>query len=142
MITNFEEITKDLTSDEKKLLPWLIGGFKKITINNPLTAPQILGIINRKKGSYNIKKDLTEPRLRKLINFIRSFGIIPIIGTSKGYYVSYDIEELNKQIQSTDDRIRALQSQNSGMKKIRHEEIEKQNTKTSNQNRESLRMFE
>nr|DAI42416.1 MAG TPA: hypothetical protein [Caudoviricetes sp.] len=45
--------------------------------------------------------EITEARIRKIINHIRVNNIIPcLIATSSGYYISYDKEELNDYIDS------------------------------------------
>ena len=100
MITNFEEITYELTDLEKTLIPLLIAGFSNRTKDNPIKEPQIVSKMKEYK--------LTSARLRKCINFIRANGLLPIIGTSKGYYVSYDSEEIKKQIASLNQRANSI----------------------------------
>lgn len=117
MIQNFEEITKPLTEEEKKLVPILISGFKSKTKDNPITGSEIVDAINRKKDSLGLSKNFSEPRLRKLTNFIRSAGIMPVIATSNGYYVSYDKEEIALQIQSLEQRAAAILESANGLKK-------------------------
>ena len=80
MITNFEEITKELNAEERQLVPVLIKGFKAHGKENPIKAPKI--VENLRIVGYKI----TEPRLRKLVNLIRSKGLLPVIATSNGYY--------------------------------------------------------
>ena len=113
MITNFEEYTKELTVEEMKLLPLLMSGFKKRTKENPVKAPEIIAGIN-KTGVAKI----TEPRLRKLCNFIRSKSILPLIATSNGYYISYDPDEVSRQIQSLEERASAIMESTKGLKKF------------------------
>lgn len=108
MITNFEDVTKPLSEDEKKLIPILIKGFAGHGIDNPIKAPVICKMINDKKEQYGLKSNFTEERLRKISNFIRSQGILPLIATSSGYYVSYDANIISKQIRSLRDRADAI----------------------------------
>lgn len=55
-------------------------------------------------------------RIRKMINHIRSSGSLPVIGTSKGYYISFDQEDIKKAIRSQEERIRQQQRAVNGMK--------------------------
>ena len=111
MITNFEEITKDLSEEEKKLLPILIKGFRLHGIDDPIKAPDII----QKLSEKGIK--LTGARLRKLTNLIRSAGILPLIATSNGYYVTVDKQEVQKQIKSLTERAEAIMAAAKGLEK-------------------------
>jgi hypothetical protein len=117
MITNFEEITKELTEDEKKLVPLIIKGLSTKTKNNPIKAADIVNAINENKARYQIKL-FSEPRLRKIINFIRSEGILPVMGTSNGYYCTNDQSELQSQIDSLTQRAEAIMTSANGLKKF------------------------
>ena len=116
MIKNFEDITCELTPDEKRLVPVIIRGLNLKSKANPIKGNDIVSAINAIKEKYGIKK-FSEPRLRKIINFIRAEGILPVIGTSNGYYISYDAEELNAQIESLTQRADAIMSSANGLKK-------------------------
>ena len=112
MITNFETITEELTDEEKKIIPLLIKGFPKYTKDNPIKAPEVIRRFNEK--GYKLQ----EPRLRKMVNFIRSKGILPLMGTSKGYYVSYDKNEINLQIKSLRERADSIYNSAQGLNKF------------------------
>jgi IS4 transposase len=118
MITNFEEITRELEPEEKRLILVLVNGFKTKSKENPMKAPVIIKTINSKKAELGIKKNFSEPRFRKLCNFIRSKGILPLIATSSGYYVSYDKNEIKKQIDSLNERAAAITNSANGLKKF------------------------
>lgn len=122
MITNFETITHDLTDEEKKLIPILIKGFKTHTIKNPIKAPDIVSALNSK--DLGLDKKFTEVRLRKLCNFIRSNSLLPLCATSKGYFVSYDEEEIHNQIKSLRERADAIISCADGLEKFIHNYIQ------------------
>jgi len=113
MVENFEQITKELTKDEKMLIPILTEGLKKRSKDNPVKAPEIIKGINKYYG----RKVISEPRLRKLCNLLRSTGMLPIIATSKGYYVSYDTEVIKSQIRSLKDRANAILASAEGLEK-------------------------
>jgi len=114
MITNFEEITEKLTEKELEMIPYLVAGFKTHTKENPIKAPAIIKAFNTSMPQYKI----TEPRLRKCVNYIRSKSIIPLIATSKGYYVSNDRNELVSQIMSLRDRSSAIMKCVNGLEKF------------------------
>ena len=118
MLTNFEEITRDLTSDEHSLIPILIEGFKSHTQKNPIKAPQIVQMMNDYLKLKGTKLKLSEPRLRKCVNYIRTNTILPLIATSKGYYVSYDKVEIELQVKSLRERSDAIDSCARGMAKF------------------------
>ena len=117
MITNFEEITKELTEEEKKLVPILIKGFNTKTKDNPIKAPEIVSAINSKRETLGLKSNFSEARLRKIVNFIRAEGILPLIATSNGYYCSKDKEEIKNQIESLTQRADAIMISANGLKK-------------------------
>jgi hypothetical protein len=120
MVTNFEEITKELTEEEMKYVYILVTGFQKRTKDNPIKAPDLIKSVNAfvEKNRPDIKQKLSEPRLRKLCNFIRSNSLIPLIATSNGYYVSYDKDEIHKQMQSLLDRGNAIIKSSLGLVKF------------------------
>lgn len=103
MITNFEEITCGLTYIEKKIIPVIISKLKQHTIKNPIKSFEIIKYINKETG-YKI----AQPRFRKICNFIRSNGILPVIATSKGYFVSRNKIQIQNQIQSLLERSDAI----------------------------------
>jgi hypothetical protein len=117
MIKNFEEITKEMTESEKKLVPVIIKGLSTKTKANPIIGADIVSAINSQKDKYGIKL-FSEPRLRKIVNFIRTEGILPVMATSNGYYVTKDRAELESQIESLTQRAEAIMSSANGLKKF------------------------
>jgi hypothetical protein len=118
MITNFEFLTREMTDEEKKLVPILIKGFNTKTKDNPIKAPEIVQAINSKRESLGLKSNFSEVRLRKIVNFIRAEGILPLIATSNGYYCSTDKEEIKSQIESLTQRAEAIMSSANGLNKF------------------------
>ena len=54
---------------------------------------------------------LNEPRVRKIINYIRTHHLVPLlIATSKGYWVSSDPKEISEWLETMQGRIDALKS--------------------------------
>lgn len=115
MITNFNELTADLTKEERDFTKALCDGFMKYTKANPIKAPVIVERIN---ASGKLPKKVTEVRLRKMCNYIRTKGLIPLVATSAGYYTDYSREEIKKQVQSLEERARSIQSAADGLKKF------------------------
>ena len=118
MITNFEYLTREMTDEEKKLVPILIKGFSTKTKDNPIKAPEIVQSINGKRETLGLKLNFSEVRLRKIVNFIRAEGILPLIATSNGYYCSKDKEEIKNQIESLTQRAEAIMSSANGLNKF------------------------
>lgn len=113
MVTNFEEITKELSQEDYQLLQQLIRCFEAHDKNNPIKAPKIvLGINN---ANPFLKRKFTEVKLRKLVNFIRSKGMIGLIATSDGYYSTKDIAEIKLQIKSLEERASAILNSSIGL---------------------------
>jgi len=118
MITNFEEITKELNAFEKRLLPLLIKGFSAHSKNDPIKAPEIIKLLNSQKVLFGLEYKVTQARLRKMINFIRCNSLLPVIGTSKGYYVSNNRIEIEKQVQSLRERADAINAAADGLQEL------------------------
>ena len=119
-ITNFEEITPELTIEELALVPILISGFELHTEKNPIKAPEIISSL-RTYLSVNkpgIKIKITEARLRKFVNHIRVNAMLPLIATSKGYYVSWDDNELRMQVKSLQERARSILNAADGLERF------------------------
>jgi len=105
MITNFESITVELTEDEQKMVDVVVSRFKqKPGRQNLVTNHQILTGLNNAFGL-----NLSEPRIRKIIQFIRINNILPgLIGVSRGYYYTENIDEIESWIQSMEERERSI----------------------------------
>jgi hypothetical protein len=111
MVTNFENITYKLTNDELKMAKVIAANLAVKTKENPVKADAII------KGMNNAGYKLTEARLRKIVNLLRSDGVLPIIATSKGYYVSRDKTEIIKQIKSMAERADAILNAAKGLER-------------------------
>lgn len=113
MITNFEEITENLTEEEKDLLPYLKKVLNKFSNReNAIKSENLCDIINQvyimENGFDSMKKPMNGVRLRKLVNHSRREGIIPIIATSEGYFITFDQTEIEKQIKSLKERANGI----------------------------------
>jgi hypothetical protein len=104
-----------LTEQELKLVDILIKGFKLHDKSTPIKSSEILKCINSKKEQYGFEKDITGVMVRKYCNFIRLHGLIPLIATSSGYYVSYEREDIKKQIRSLYERAKSIKDSADGL---------------------------
>lgn len=116
MITNFEDITGELSTEDYQLVGELLRLFEAHTKNNPIKANEVVIIINQK--NTQLKSKFTQVKLRKLSNFIRSKGMIGLIATSNGYYSSKDVKEIELQIQSLHERADAINNSAEGLKYV------------------------
>jgi len=116
MVRNFEDITMELTKEEQSLIPLLVQGFRTHSRQNPIKASEIVEKTNKFLGDNCFEIRLSEARLRKCCNYIRSNGILPLIATSAGYYVSTDKEEIRAQIQSLCERASAIRKSADGLR--------------------------
>ena len=105
MLTNFENYTSELSPEERKVVPILVNGLKKlIGKNNAWSNKRISHTIAER---YNIK--LSSPRLRKIIQYIRVKDLVPcLIATSSGYYVAATQQEVQDYIKSLEERINSI----------------------------------
>ena len=103
MITGFENITYQLTEEEIELAKLVFKGLKfNSSKNNPKTSKHIVKWF--KDNGYK----MDGARLRKIVNYLRGKQILPnLIATSKGYYVSDDLEEIKKQVKSLTERAKS-----------------------------------
>lgn len=105
-LTLFENITQELTDFEKDtLVPMLISTLEFTHDSNRHTGKNICGWFK------SIGQMVSEPRLRKMINYIRVTNLLKpyvVIGASNGYYITNDIEVVKDQIESIEGRISSM----------------------------------
>ena len=118
MITNFEDITSELNDDELRILPLIIKGFNQYKKSNPINADEIVNRMNMYLEINQIKMKMSQPKLRKYVNFIRTNGLLPLIATSNGYYVSESKEEIMNQIKSLYERSNSIKRCAEGLRKF------------------------
>lgn len=114
MLSQFEDYTQELSKEEKKILPIVVNGLKKcIGKEKAYTNKAITQAI---KMRYHIK--VSDARLRKIIQYIRTKDLVPLlIASSKGYYVSNDKEEIREYINSLNQRLNSIKSTAISMKR-------------------------
>jgi hypothetical protein len=107
MINGFNKQTAPLNDYEKKiLLPELVRGLsRKHGKRNQITSGKII------EGMRGAGYRLDGPRLRKLINHIRTKGLILcLVSNSDGYYIATSADEVDDCIASIQGRIDAQQA--------------------------------
>jgi hypothetical protein len=114
MIQGFEDITGHLSDEEKSLIHLVIKGLNAHKGEDRAIKTEL--ICFKLCNKYKVK--ISPPRLRKIVNFIRSNSILPVVGTSKGYYVADNKEALKKQIDSLTERMDAIQAARDGLQTI------------------------
>ena len=117
-VTNFEEHTHELTSEEMEILPIVVHGFRNYKKDSPIKAELIVTRLNEYLVGRGFKTRMTQPRLRKMVNYIRTNGIIPLIATSNGYFTSDCKETIQEQIQSLQERANSIERCAAGLKKF------------------------
>jgi hypothetical protein len=114
MIQGFNQQTEPLTDYERDtLLPVICRGLaNKFGEKKAITSTTITRAM--KGAGYQ----LTEARLRKIINHIRINGMIRwLIATSKGYYIATSVDEMRQYIESLRGRENAIRAVRESMEK-------------------------
>jgi len=106
MIQGFEQQTAPLSEYEQKtLLPVLVRGLQvKVGADRVVAGSAIV----RGMKQYGFKID--GPRLRKIINHIRTNDLIPgLVSNGQGYYIATSADEIEDCIESIQGRIASQQ---------------------------------
>ena len=114
MLKNFEKYSGELTDTECEMLPVLIEIINSYSKGNPVNSADLMKQLNAKTG-----RKVAGERLRKMINVLRYHSVTPVISTQRGYYVSYDQNEINKCVCSLLQRANAIRSAAKGLERIR-----------------------
>lgn len=116
MIKGFENLTYEITPEEERIMSVIIRGLNnRIGKEKAIKGPEIVESMNK---NMQLNKKFTEVRLRKIINYIRSHGLLPVMASSSGYYVSYDLGEVQQEIQSMQQRAHSILSAANGLNKF------------------------
>lgn len=104
---NFEEYTKKLNQEERRILVMIVNRFKRRPgKKNRITNKQIVSALKKSKGI-----EITEPRIRKIIQFIRLNNFLPgLVATSSGYWLTNDPKELKEWIETMQEREEAIRA--------------------------------
>jgi hypothetical protein len=119
MITNFELITPNINKDELSILHLFIQVMSGIV--KPTKAPIIVKSMNAILQQEGHKLIFNQVRLRRFVNYCRSYSFLPIIATSEGYFVSYRDVDIDLQIKSLTERSNAIFTAAYGLFKLQKE---------------------
>lgn len=111
-----------LNDEEINFLPTLRRVLLKTNPRKTLHANQIVRGVNKRRdegiSNYCLTKPFTELRLRKMVNYFRCSSTLPVISTSRGYYVSYERDEIIHMIKSLRARADAIFAASDGLNYI------------------------
>lgn len=82
------------------------------TKQKPICSKQICDLLN---ATY--KDRFTPTTVRIIINRLRR-NELPVIANNKGYFVSYDLQDITDQIQSLENRVSAIKAAQLGLRQI------------------------
>ena len=106
MLNGFERQTKGLSEYEKqRLVPIVVKGMRyHYGKSRAVTAKHICDQLTAQGYEIN------DARLRKVIKYIRHKGLIPgiIVASSRGYYVSDNMSEIQRYIRTLEGRAQAI----------------------------------
>jgi hypothetical protein len=118
MIKNFEEITQELSDVEMSIVPILVRCFGKREKENPIKGAEVVAKVNAYLLEKGVKLKMSEARLRKFVNYIRTNSLLPLIATKDGYYTTKDKEEIYEQIHSLRQRALSIRSCADGLEEF------------------------
>lgn len=113
MLEGFENITQPLTEAEEQVAN-MVGACllrSHVGAEKAVNSREICNGMNAYLEKRGADIRLTDARLRKIVNHLRTNDIVPcLVATSKGYYVSTDKAELQKYYFSLVDRYMAIKA--------------------------------
>lgn len=123
MITNFEEITADLNETDLFFQPFVFDFLRDhVGAKKAIKSPNLVESINKivvSEYGQSVKR-LTDVRLRKIVNYLRSHGLSPICATSDGYFITFENKVLLSQVKSMEERANGILIAAKGLKKWIH----------------------
>jgi hypothetical protein len=105
MITNFEDITYQLTNEERRASKYIEALLR--TTGDRFTNKQLRDKLFERSGRLK-EYDLPDSRIRTIINYLRRTSAPNIIASSNGYKISENEKELSDYLQSLQERIEAI----------------------------------
>lgn len=112
-VTLYEDITEALSENDLKHVNSMKNIFPIVMPANTLVkAPELCKKVNHELANYYY---ITPVSLRKWVNFMRSNGILPILASSRGYFLSYNKETIMDQVQSLRERANSINKAADGL---------------------------
>lgn len=110
MLHGFEKQTAPLTTEEKILVPILIDMLKdRKGADKAIISDELCAMLKFHTTTFIKQIEIGGARLRKMINYIRTHGLlIGLVASSKGYYITTDPEEIQAYLLSLVGRERSI----------------------------------
>lgn len=110
MVTNFEAITANLSEEDKVMAHGMCEALKKVMKEGePIkTAALCDKLAVELSNFYCGPVKINGVKLRKWVNFIRVNSLLPIIGTSNGYFITYKKDIIESQVKSLRERASSI----------------------------------
>lgn len=118
MITNFEQHTCDLTTSELALTEDIKDAFISCLTAHPQKSDVVEYKINCHLYERRELYKMTATKLRKWCNRFRSTGSLPILASSEGYFLTYDKDEIGKQVKSLRERANSINAAAEGLERF------------------------
>ena len=119
LVTRKPLLEKMTSEDIEIIVPIIIKMFKlKSNKDTILKTKNIVTFINTKKKILGFKTAFNSQRLQKVVNYIRTNSLLPIISTSTGYYYSFDRQDILEMILNFESRIEAMVLAKEGLRYI------------------------
>lgn len=109
---------KKITAEEKAYIPLIEMVLKNTSRQSAIRSYDLLYMINDLRYKHEIKEPLTDVRLRKVINYIRTNAMLPIISTSSGYFLSDDPADFYLMIESLRLRAASINAAANGLSQL------------------------
>jgi hypothetical protein len=106
MLKNFESVTHELTPFELECVEFLGQWFMANTGKKNAVKNDAIGKIIEKKFA----KKISQPRVRKVIQALRTNGLPNLIASGKGYFYTEDIKEVEEWVISLKQRELAIRT--------------------------------
>jgi hypothetical protein len=111
MIDGFDDYTNALTPGERAWIPALVTGFQLYHIGQAFAVKgcKICSRLNERRQPADPRPDLTDARLRKIVNFMRVKGLVKnLVASSRGYYIEPDPGKRQIYVRSLKERAAAI----------------------------------
>lgn len=95
------------------VIPFLMKVLLSTNISKPMFGKDIVTLVNDK---LQLNEAFNQFRLRVCINYMRKTEMLPIISGSRGYWVSYNVEEMVLNAESLESRANAILHASNGMR--------------------------
>ena len=111
------------SQDKSVIIPILSKILLSTNKSQPIWARDLVKIVNDKVDTYDV---FNEYKLRMCINHIRKNKILPIMSGVKGYWVSYDVDQMLINAESLEGRAASILEAATGIRKMMKQVIKLQ----------------